>query len=67
MYEISFNGYIQNFTLSKSTVYEEMKRNESKYSSGRPLDLIVPRVNQSRYGLRSIRYERAKIWNHKLN
>ena len=41
--------------------------NESRYSSRRPLDLIVPRVNQTRYGLRSIRYEGAKIWNHLPN
>ena len=41
--------------------------NESRYSSRRPLDLIVPRVNQTRFGLRSIRYEGAKIWNHLPN
>ena len=41
--------------------------NESRYSSRRPLDLIVPRVNKTRYGLRSIRYEGAKIWNHLPN
>ena len=41
--------------------------NESRYSSRRPLDLIVPRVNQTRYGLRSIRYEGARIWNHLPN
>ena len=41
--------------------------NKSKYSSRRPLDLIVPRVNQTHYGLRSIRYEGAKIWNHLPN
>ena len=34
--------------------------NESKNSSRRPLDLILPRVNQACYGLRSIRYEGAK-------
>lgn len=40
---------------------------ESRYSSRRPQDLAVPRVNQTRYGLRSIRYEGAKIWNHLPN
>ena len=41
--------------------------NESRYSSGRSLDLIVPKVNQTRYGLKSIQYEGAKIWNHLPN
>ena len=41
--------------------------NELRYSSRRPLDLIVPRVNQTHYGPRSIRYEGAKIWNHLPN
>ena len=41
--------------------------NESRYSFRRPLALIVPKVNQTCYGLRNIRYEGAKIWNHLPN
>ena len=29
-----------------------------------PNDLIVPRVNQTTYGSRSIRSEGARLWNH---
>ena len=37
--------------------------NQSRYSSRRPLDLHLPRVNQTTYGLNSFRYEGAKLWN----
>ena len=37
--------------------------NQSRYSSGRPLDLRIPRVNQTTYGLNSFRYEGAELWN----
>ena len=37
--------------------------NQSRYSSRRPLNLHLPRVNQTTYGLNSFRYEGAKLWN----
>ena len=39
-------------------------RNLSTYSLRSSNDLLVPRVNQMTFGLRSIRYEGAVIWNH---
>ena len=39
-------------------------KNVSLYSSRRPHDLTVPRVNQTTFGLKSVRYEGTKIWNH---
>ena len=39
----------------------------SRYSSRRPHDLMVPRVNQTKFGLKSIQYEGAKLWNHLPN
>ena len=40
--------------------------NQSRYSSRRPLSLHLPRVNQTTYGLISLRYEGAKLWNSLL-
>ena len=37
--------------------------NRPRYSSRRPLNLHLPRVNQTKYGLNSFRYEGAKLWN----
>ena len=37
--------------------------NQPRYSSWRPLNLHLPRVNQTKYGLNSFRYEGAKLWN----
>ena len=37
--------------------------NQSRYSSRRPQNLHLPRVNQTSYGLNSFRYEGAKLWN----
>ena len=39
-------------------------RNVSTYSLRSSNDLLVPRVNQTTLGLRSIRYEGAVMWNH---
>ena len=33
------------------------------YSSRRPQDLMVPRVNQTKFSFKSIQYEGAKLWN----
>ena len=40
---------------------------QSAYSSRRPHNIPVPRVNQTKLGTRSIRYEGARIWNHLPN
>ena len=40
---------------------------QSAYSTRRPCNMKVPRVNQTTFGTRSILYERAKIWNHLPN
>ena len=40
---------------------------QSAYSTRRPYNIKVPRVNQTTFGTRSIRYEGAKIWNHLPN
>ena len=40
---------------------------QSAYSTRRPYNIKVPRVNQTTFGTRSIRYEGAKNWNHLPN
>ena len=39
------------------------ERSSSSYSTRRPQDLMVPRVNQTLFGSRSIRFEGARLWN----
>ena len=39
-------------------------RKVSTYSLRSSNDLLVRRVNQTTFGLRSIRYEGAVMWNH---
>ena len=39
-------------------------RNVSTYSLRSTNDMLLPRVNQRSFGLRSIRYEASKMWNH---
>ena len=43
---------------------ELFEKSSSSYSTRRPYDLMVPRVNQTSFGSRSITFERAKLWNH---
>ena len=43
------------------------KLNNSLYSSRRPYDFKIPRVNQTTFGLKSIKYEGARLWNHLPN
>ena len=43
---------------------ELFERSSFSYSTRRSIDLKVPRVNQTTYGSRSIRFEGAKLWNH---
>ena len=40
---------------------------QSAYSTRRPYNIKVPRVNQTTFATRSIQYEGAKIWNHLPN
>ena len=40
---------------------------QSTYSTRRPYNIKVPRVNQTTFGTRSIPYKGAKIWNHLPN
>ena len=40
---------------------------QSAYSTRRPCNMKVPRVNQTTFGSRSILYEGAKIWNYLPN
>ena len=48
--------------LSRSYMNDIFSRNVSLYFARRPLS--VPRVKQRTFGLKSMRYEGAKIWNH---
>ena len=43
---------------------ELFERSSSSYSTGRPYDLMVPRVNQTSFGSRSIKFEGSRLWNH---
>ena len=43
---------------------ELLEKGSSSYSTRRPYDLTVPRVNQTSFGSRSIKFEGAKLWNH---
>ena len=53
--------------LNPKYMDEIFVRNKASYSSRRPLDLTVPRVNQTNFGSKSITYEGAKLWNHLPN
>ena len=46
---------------------EIFKLNNSSYSSRRPYDLKIPRVNQTTFGLKSVKCEGARLWNHLPN
>ena len=50
--------------LNPAYMQEKIYRNPSSYSTGRPNDLKIPRVNQTSFGSRSIRFEEASLWNH---
>ena len=50
--------------LNPRYMQELFERNSSSYSTRRPNDLKIPRVNQTSYGSRSIKFEGAKLWNH---
>ena len=43
---------------------ELFERSSSSYSARRPYNLMVPRVNQTSFGSRSIKFEGARLWNH---
>ena len=43
---------------------ELFEKNSSSNSTRRPNDLKIPRVNQTSYGSRRIKYEGGKLWNY---
>ena len=51
-------------SLSSKHMKELFKLNCPVYSPRRSQILHAPRVNQTTFGLKSIRYEGPKIWNH---
>ena len=51
-------------TLNPEHMHELFERNSHTYSTRRPNNLKIPRVNQTSFGSRSIRAEGAKLWNH---
>ena len=55
--------------LNPSYMNEIFVKSSSRYSSRGPHDFMVPRVlvNQTKFGLKSIQYEGAKLWNHLPN
>ena len=50
--------------LNPEYMHELFERNSHTYSTRRPNNLKIPRVNQTSFGFRSIRAEGAKLWNH---
>ena len=55
---------LQNHKQHRTRIHEQYSRpNQSHYSSRRPLNLFVPRINQTTYGLRSFRYQGTVLWN----
>ena len=50
--------------LNPQYMQELFEKSSSSYSTRRPNDLRIPRVNQASYGSRSIRFEGTMLWNH---
>ena len=50
--------------LNPEYMHELFERNSHTYSTRRPYDLKISRVNQTSFGSRSIRAEEAKLRNH---
>ena len=50
--------------LSSDYVKDIFQVQQSAYSSRRPHNIPIPRVNQTKFGTRSIRCEGPRIWNH---
>ena len=53
--------------LSPVYMKDIYKLNNLSYSSRSPYDRKTPRVNQTTFGLKSIKYEGARLWNHRPN
>ena len=53
--------------LNRNHMNEIFVKSSSRHSSRRPHDLMVPRVSQTKFGLKSIQYGGAKLWNHLPN
>ena len=50
--------------LNPPYMKEFFRKNSFSYNLRSSDDLLVPRVNQTTFGLKSIRYEGAVLWNH---
>ena len=50
--------------LNPPYMKELFQKNSFSYNLRSSDDLLVPRVNQTIFGLKSIRYEGAVLWNH---
>ena len=49
--------------ISPPYMSQLFKTNKLRHSQRRPLNLFVPRVNQTTFGLKSVRYEGIILWN----
>ena len=49
--------------LSPKYAKELLSERSSRYSNRRPLDIYVPRVNQTKFGYKSYTFEAPSIWN----
>jgi hypothetical protein len=49
--------------LSPKYTKELLSERSSRYSNRRPLDIYVPRVNQTKFGYKSYTFEAPSIWN----
>ena len=48
--------------MNPPCMQELFERSSSSYSARRPYDLMVPSVNQTSFGSRSIKFEGARLW-----
>ena len=64
MHNLCIEIYKTLSNLNPPYMQELFKRDSSTYSTRRPNDLKIPKVNQTSYGSRSIKFEGAKLWNH---
>ena len=62
--KLSIEIYKTLSNINPRHMQELFERSSSSYSTRRPNDLKVPRVNQPTHGSTSIRFEGARLWNH---
>ena len=53
--------------LNPDNMKDVFQVQQSAYSSRKPHNIPVPRVNKTKFGTRSTRYEGVRIWNHLPN